>query len=179
MASTRKAKRSQFHAVHFDEPIYAAVGWLVIEWAAVENFLSFALHELMVGHTVKAGEDVTGYAVIVGMKTQTKIGLMKTLAGIRFEEPHTKQLCVLLNKIDSLQEKRDAVAHWQWKTRKSRLYVHTLKTVGQMRRREFPMSIDEMHNYARQLHEHHEELISMLHGLGYLKRFVSLRNTPD
>jgi len=112
----------------------AAIGLVVVEWAALEGLMQMALCNLMMNDIEWLEKNPGPLILTTGMGAQVMIGLLKSF--IQFRSPDDAEAFEkLMKKINKAKGHRDIVAHSTWEKGPAPGLVEPQghKTVGQLK----------------------------------------------
>jgi hypothetical protein len=148
------------------------IGRVVRIWAVAERVLMDSLWETATGHSLSNLQADTGLslALVAGMDARVMIGLLKAV----FRARHPKEaddLDKLLEKLDKLGKRRNAIAHGRWKAGKRPGTIETVsfKSSGKLGIEVHAYTVAELNTSANRITGCTRELISFLRKMGYWK----------
>ncbi len=157
-----------------------AIGFLVSEWSGSQGLLTTALADLMVGYkdAKEQNGDLLHAATIIGMDARVLMGLVRTVAPPRIGMDKKALIGNILDRMETVKNYRDRVAHCLWELDNGKLYAVTLKTVGKGNLKRHHVTTTEIFQHINELHKAAIELLDLLKSYGYLLYFISSPERP-
>lgn len=158
-----------------------AIGLLITEWAHAEFLFSDILARLIAEPESKNTISSRATIAILGMDARVKLGLMKTIARMRFPE-HADGFDKLIDEILSIKKERDLIAHAVWEKGKSPGCIEPVgyRTVGKLKRLSGQRNASQIIDVAWKLREAIQYLGAFLtmNGVAIILPFSALHDMP-
>ncbi|MGQ0584439.1 MAG: hypothetical protein ACT4O6_21105 [Reyranella sp.] len=154
----------------------AALGDLIVTWAWAQNFILFALAELMAGRSIKGDDDdaLVLASPLVGMAARTHLGLLKTLSQHRLPEVDATKIEKITEKLSDICDHRNDLVHGVWSAhaKPQIMVVATSRVVGKVSTKQKLIIAKQIQVWTAAIRDQMLELVRVLYSHGYLKSYV-------